>query len=140
MTSDTGRANVAIEQVLELSEDAHIERSMTAQDSAAFHRLTGAIAAYGQSALSSCRPRTAGRVLRHDCAPEPARAGSIRAGWQYVGEERSGMQAADGEEKPHRHCALPLRKVCLERLKPRGPEQVPAAGSGRAIRSIPAPR
>lgn len=34
MTSDTGLANVAIEQVLELSADAHIERSLTAQDSA----------------------------------------------------------------------------------------------------------
>lgn len=49
MTSDTGLANVAIEQVLELSADAHIERSLTAQDSAAFHRLTGAIAAYGKA-------------------------------------------------------------------------------------------
>ena len=49
MTSVTGLANLAIEQVLELSADAHIERSMTAQDSAAFHRLTGAIAAYGKA-------------------------------------------------------------------------------------------
>ena len=40
MTPDTGLASLAIEQVLELSADAHIERSMTAQDSAAFHRLT----------------------------------------------------------------------------------------------------
>ena len=47
MTSDTGLANLAIEQVLELSADAHIERRMTAQDSAAFHRLTGTIQAYG---------------------------------------------------------------------------------------------
>jgi hypothetical protein len=37
MTSNTGLANLAIEQVLELSADAHIERRMTAQDSAAFH-------------------------------------------------------------------------------------------------------
>lgn len=29
--------------------DAHIERSMTAQDSAVFHRLTGANAAYGKA-------------------------------------------------------------------------------------------
>ena len=36
MTSNTGLANLAIEQVLELSADAHIERRMTAQDSAAF--------------------------------------------------------------------------------------------------------
>jgi len=49
MTSDTGLASLAIEEVLELSADAHIERRMTAQDSAAFHRLTGAIAAYGKA-------------------------------------------------------------------------------------------
>ena len=49
MTSDTGLAKQAIAQVLELSADAHIERRMAAQDSAAFHRLTGAIAAYGQA-------------------------------------------------------------------------------------------
>ena len=49
MTSDTGLANLAIEQVLELSADAHIARRMTAQDSAAFHRLTGAIVAYGKA-------------------------------------------------------------------------------------------
>jgi diacylglycerol kinase len=49
MTSVTGLANLAIEQVLELSADAHIERTMTAQDSAAFHRLTGAISAYGKA-------------------------------------------------------------------------------------------
>ena len=45
MTSNTGLANLAIEQVLELSADAPIERRMTAQDSAAFHRLTGAVLA-----------------------------------------------------------------------------------------------
>src|ERR1700746_217699 len=49
MKSDTGLANLAIEQVLELSADAHIERRMTAQDSEAFHRLTGAILAYGRT-------------------------------------------------------------------------------------------
>jgi hypothetical protein len=49
MTSDTGLAKLAIAQVLELSADAHIERRMVAQDSAAFHRLTGAIAAYGKA-------------------------------------------------------------------------------------------
>lgn len=48
MKTDSGLANVAIEQVLELSADAHIERRMTVQDSAAFHQLTGTIAAYGQ--------------------------------------------------------------------------------------------
>lgn len=49
ITSDTGLASLAIEKVLELSADAHMERRMTAQDSAAFHRLTGAIAAYGKA-------------------------------------------------------------------------------------------
>ena len=49
MTADTGLATLAVEQVLELSADAHIERRITAQDSAAFHRLTGAIAAYGKA-------------------------------------------------------------------------------------------
>lgn len=49
MTSDTGLASLAIEEVLELSADAHIERRLTARDSAAFHRLTGAIAAYGKA-------------------------------------------------------------------------------------------
>jgi hypothetical protein len=47
MNTSSGLANAAIEQVLELSADAHIERKMTAQDSADFHRLTGEIAAYG---------------------------------------------------------------------------------------------
>lgn len=49
MTTDSGLANVAIEQLLELSADAHIERRLTAQDSPAFHRLTGTIAAYGKA-------------------------------------------------------------------------------------------
>lgn len=49
MTHDTGFANLAIEQVLELSADAHIERRMTAEHSPAFHHLTGAIAAYGKT-------------------------------------------------------------------------------------------
>ena len=49
MTSDTGLAKLAIEEVLELSADAHIERRMAAPDSAAFQRLTGAIAAYGKA-------------------------------------------------------------------------------------------
>ena len=48
MTTDSGLANVAIEQLLELSVDAHVERRLTAQDSPAFHRLTGTIAAYGK--------------------------------------------------------------------------------------------
>lgn len=42
-------ASVAIERVLELSAEAHIERRMTAKDSSSFHHLTGAIAAYGKA-------------------------------------------------------------------------------------------
>jgi hypothetical protein len=42
-------ASAAIEQVLELSADAHIERRMTTQGSPDFCRLTGAIAAYGKA-------------------------------------------------------------------------------------------
>jgi len=49
MKAITGLANLAIEGVLELSADAHIERKMTARGSSDFHRLTGAIAAYGNA-------------------------------------------------------------------------------------------
>ena len=49
MTSNTGLANLAIEQVLELSADAHIARRMTPRDSEDFHLLTGAILAYGRT-------------------------------------------------------------------------------------------
>ena len=40
--------NNAIEEILELSADAHIERRRAAKDSPGFHNLTGAIAAYGK--------------------------------------------------------------------------------------------
>ena len=49
MKAISGLANSAIEVVLELSADAHIQRKMTAQGSSDFHRLTGAIAAYGNA-------------------------------------------------------------------------------------------
>jgi len=49
MRMSSGLANLAIEAVLELSADAHIERRMTAKGSHAFHSLTGAIAAYGKT-------------------------------------------------------------------------------------------
>lgn len=39
--------NNVIQQILELSADAQIERRGTAKDSPAFHQLSGAIAAYG---------------------------------------------------------------------------------------------
>lgn len=42
-------ANVAIERVLDLSAEAHIDRRKAARNSASFHKLTGAIAAYGEA-------------------------------------------------------------------------------------------
>ncbi len=49
MKSNSGYAGRAIERIIELSADAQITRRMTAQDSPAFHNLTGAIAAYGKA-------------------------------------------------------------------------------------------
>jgi len=49
MKAISGLANLAIEGVLELSADAHIERKLTAKGSSDFHRLTGAITAYGNA-------------------------------------------------------------------------------------------
>lgn len=48
MIKSNGLANEAIERILELSADAHIQRSEVAKDSPAFHNLTGAIAGYGK--------------------------------------------------------------------------------------------
>jgi hypothetical protein len=41
--------NSVIEQILELSADAQIERRRSAKDSPKFHRLSGAIVAYGKA-------------------------------------------------------------------------------------------
>jgi hypothetical protein len=49
MNANSGIANSAIERILELSADAHIRRRGTIQDSPEFHKLTGAIAAYGKA-------------------------------------------------------------------------------------------
>ena len=49
MKSDSGHAEQAIERIIELSADAHIARRMTPTNSPAFHKLTGAIAAYGKA-------------------------------------------------------------------------------------------
>ncbi len=49
MKSNSGHARRAIERIIELSADAQITRRMAAKDSPAFHRLTGAIAAYGKT-------------------------------------------------------------------------------------------
>lgn len=47
--SSSGHAGQAIERLLELSADAQITRRKILKDSPAFHRLTGAIAAYGKA-------------------------------------------------------------------------------------------
>jgi hypothetical protein len=49
MTAKEGLANKGIERILELSADAHIRRRGTVKDSPEFHKLTGAIAAYGKA-------------------------------------------------------------------------------------------
>lgn len=43
------QANKMIECILELSADAQIKRRQADEDSAAYHQLTGAIAAYGKT-------------------------------------------------------------------------------------------
>ena len=45
---NAGLANEVIDRILELSADAHVQRREVAEDSPAFHSLTGAIAAYGK--------------------------------------------------------------------------------------------
>ena len=45
----SGYTDQAIERVLELSADAQIARRKMPEDSPAFHRLTGAIAAHGKA-------------------------------------------------------------------------------------------
>jgi len=49
MKASSGLTNLAIEGILELSADAHIQRKIAARGSSDFHRLTGAIAAYGNT-------------------------------------------------------------------------------------------
>jgi hypothetical protein len=48
MKPNAGLANKSIERILELSADAHIRRRGTVKGSPEFHKLTGAIAAYGK--------------------------------------------------------------------------------------------
>ena len=49
MKGNLGLAKKGIERILELSADAHIRRRGTVPDSAEYHQLTGAIAAYGKT-------------------------------------------------------------------------------------------
>ena len=46
---NSGGTNKAIDRILELSAAAQIQRRGTVKDSAKFHNLTGAIAAYGKA-------------------------------------------------------------------------------------------
>jgi hypothetical protein len=48
MKPNGGLANKGIERILELSADAHIRRRGMVKGSPEFHKLTGAIAAYGK--------------------------------------------------------------------------------------------
>ena len=59
MEVNSSIAHKAIEEILELSADAHIRRRGTIQDSPEFHKLTGAIAAYGKALalLTALQPR-----------------------------------------------------------------------------------
>jgi hypothetical protein len=47
LKSNSGFENEIIDEILELSADAQIERRSVAVDSPTFHNLSGAIAAYG---------------------------------------------------------------------------------------------
>ena len=49
MKTNSGLASLAIERILELSADAHVERRMLPKDSPAFQSLSGAIVAYGKT-------------------------------------------------------------------------------------------
>jgi len=49
MKSNADLANKVIELILELSADAQIRRRGTVKDSPEFHKLTGAITAYGKA-------------------------------------------------------------------------------------------
>ena len=48
MKANSGLVDEAIERVLELPADAHIQRRRVAKDSPEFDNLTGAISAYGK--------------------------------------------------------------------------------------------
>ena len=49
MESTRTPTDKAIEGMIELSADAQIKRRMVAKDSAVFHNLSGAVAAYGKA-------------------------------------------------------------------------------------------
>jgi hypothetical protein len=47
MEFDASLVDAFIDRILELSADAHVRRRMAVRDSPEFHKLTGAITAYG---------------------------------------------------------------------------------------------
>jgi hypothetical protein len=49
MQINAGLTDKVIARILELSADAHIQRRNTPQNSPAFHKLSGTIAAYGKA-------------------------------------------------------------------------------------------
>ena len=79
MRMSSGLANLAIEAVLELSADAHIERRMTAKGFHAFHSLTGAIAAYGKTfkLLAALREREEFYAILAELEPLESNAGLV---------------------------------------------------------------
>ena len=69
MKPNSGLADKGIERILKLSANAHIQRRLTVKDSPEFHKLTGAIAAYGKSLelLTALREREEFHAIIHQC-------------------------------------------------------------------------
>jgi hypothetical protein len=69
MKPNSGIANKGIERILELSANAHIKRRLTAEDSPEFHKLTGAIVAYGKALelLTALREREEFHAIIYQC-------------------------------------------------------------------------
>jgi hypothetical protein len=82
MNSKMALANKVIERILKLSADAEIRRRLTVKDSSQFHKLTGAIAAYGKALalLAALQQREEFYAMMDDHRAVPARAatGSLR--------------------------------------------------------------
>ena len=79
MKMSSALANLAIERVLELSADAHIERRMSVKGSVAFQNLTGAIAAYGKAlkVLIALREREEFYAMLAELEPHEAHPGLV---------------------------------------------------------------
>ena len=74
MKPNSGLANKGIERILELSADAHIRRRGAVKDSPEFHKLTGAIAAYGKALalLTALQQREEFYAMIGQCDVPPA--------------------------------------------------------------------